>query len=132
MELVGRHWLEIVKTYQPMVDTSAVSVYSPWIVSDKDPNSAQAQHHLPDQRPHSIVVSEVFGHIAVGAAHEGQSAEGKDTAFDRDALVVGDNLAAAATEPGQEAAVLVLDDTHSPYLRHLSCLGVVKYILLAV
>lgn len=104
-----------------MVDTSAVSEYLPWTVTDKDPNSGQVR--LQDQHQNSIVVPAVFGHIAAVVVHEDRFAEGKDMVFDQDALVVGDNSAAVATELDQAAVALALDDIHSPYLRHLLCLG---------
>ena len=116
--------------YLAVVDTFAVSACLPRIVSDKGPNSARDQ--VRDQHQSSIAVSEAFGHIAVVVVLVGRYAEEKDTAFDQDALVAEDNLVAVATELDQVAVALVLDDIHLPYLRHLSSLGVVKDIHLAV
>ena len=75
---------------------------------------------------------EAFGHIAVVVVREDRFAEAKDTAFDQDALVAADSLAAVGTELGQAAVALVLGDTRLPYLHRLSYLGVGKDTHLAV
>jgi hypothetical protein len=101
-----------------VVGTFGVSAYLPWIVSDKDPISAQGL--VQGQHQGSSVVSEAFGHTAVVVVPVGQYVEGKDRAVDRDALVAADNLVAVATELGLEGVALVLDDIHLLYLHHLS------------
>jgi hypothetical protein len=116
--------------YWAVVDTSVVSEYLPWIVTDKDPNSWRVR--FQDLHQGSIVASEAFGHIVVVVVHEDRFAEAKDMAFYQDALVAADNLAAVGTELGQAAVALVLDGIHLPCLRHLSCLGVGKDIHLVV
>ena len=110
--------------YLEVVDTFVVSACLPWIVNDKDPNSARGQ--VRDRHQSSTAVSKAFGHIAVVVVLVGRYAEGKDKAFDQDALVAEDNLVAVVTELDQAVVALVLDDIHLPYLRHLSCLEVVK------
>ena len=113
-----------------VVDTCSVSEYLPWTGSGKGLNSGRV--HFLDQYQHNIVVMEAFGHIAVVVVREDRFAEVKDTAVDQDALVAADSLAAVATELGQAAVALVLDDIRLPYLHHLSCLGAGKDTRLVV
>jgi hypothetical protein len=108
-----------------VIGTSGVSACLPWIVSGKDPNSAQDQVQ-GQHRGRIAVGEEAFGNIVVVVVHAGPYAAGKDMAFDSNALVVGDDLVAVATEPDQVEFASVLDDSHSVCLRRLLYLGVVK------
>jgi hypothetical protein len=103
--------------------TSAVWKCLPSTVSDMDLNLKLA--HFLD----SNVGQEPFAHkVIVGEGHEGQHDWVPDTAFDLVSLAVADTGVEAATGPGLEAPVVVLDDIHSSCLHSAYSQVVVKGI----
>jgi len=81
----------------------------------------------------SIVVEwAVCGHIVLVEAREGRLAAVKGMVFGQGALVEGDNSAAAEMVLDQGPVVVVLGDTHLPYLHRLSYLVDGKDTRLAV